>query len=131
MRVAHDAHVMPVTSRSSTSTDGTLSRRSGDVVSGFIDRRHDVVAVECLAANRDHFGLEVDVDRTDTGNGTDLVLDRRLAVPTAHAGHREHELLELAHDRTSRSIARLASVMIRSDSARSSDCTALATQWRR
>src|SRR4051795_637421 len=100
MRAAHDAHVMPVTSRSSTSTaptDGTFSRRSGDVVSGFIDRRHDVVAVECLAANRDHFGLDIDVDRTDTDDRTDLVLDRRLAVPTADAGHGEHELLELRH----------------------------------
>src|SRR3954454_16458506 len=109
MRAAQDAHVMPVTSRSSTSTDGTFSRRSGDVVAGFIDRRHDVVAVECLAANRGHFGLEIDVDRTDTDDRTDLVLDRRLAVPTADVGHGEHQLLELAHDRTSRSIARLAS----------------------
>ncbi len=69
MRAAHEAQVIPVTSRSITST-GLDRARSGDVVDGFID----------------------------------------------------------AHDLTRRSIARLASVMIRSDSAWSSDWTALVTQ---
>src|SRR3954471_10557307 len=111
MRAAQDAHVMPVTSRSITSraaTEGRRNGRSGDVVSGFIDRLDDVVAVECLAANGDQFGVEVDIDGSDAVDRSDLVLDRRLAVSAADAGHAEHELLEIAHDRTSRSIARLA-----------------------
>src|SRR5262245_29430626 len=99
MRAAHDAHVMPVTSRSMTSTAGSVIR-SGDVVAGFIDGRHDVVAVQLLAANGDEFGLEVDADVGDAANCSDLASDGLLAVTAAHAGHREHHFLHFGtHDR--------------------------------
>ena len=63
--------------------DRQNASRSGDVVSGFIDGRHDLVVVECLAVNGDELGIEVDVDRRHAGDRADLALDRRFAVPTA------------------------------------------------
>src|SRR5690606_22830239 len=93
-------------------------------------------------------GREVDRRAGDTVERPERALDAGRARRTGHPADVEIDRLgrqggvgavgavgavggALAHDFTSRSMARLASVMMRSDSPASPDSTAWATQWRR